>query len=42
MKIHKDFKLSNYNTFGVESTSKYFIEISSQEELKKSLATKSF
>lgn len=35
MKIHEDFKLLNYNTFRVESNSKYFIEISSQEELRK-------
>ena len=34
MKIYEDFKLLNYNTFGVESTSKYYIEISSEEAQK--------
>ena len=34
MKIYEDFKLLNYNTFGVESTSKYYIEISSEEALR--------
>ena len=34
MKIYEDFKLLKYNTFGVESNSKYYIEISSQEELE--------
>lgn len=34
MKIYEDFKLLNYNTFGVESNSKYYIEISSEEALR--------
>lgn len=34
MKIYEDFKLLKYNTFGVESNSKYYIEISSEEALR--------
>ncbi len=34
MKIYEDFKLLKYNTFGVESNSKYYVEISSEEALR--------
>ena len=34
MKIYEDFTLLNYNTFGVESNSKYYIDISSEEALR--------
>ncbi|HSZ25893.1 MAG TPA: UDP-N-acetylmuramate dehydrogenase [Cytophagaceae bacterium] len=33
MKVEKDFSLKNNNTFGIEATAKYFIEIINLEEL---------
>lgn len=37
MNIQENFSLKNYNTFGVEAKAKYFAEVTSVEELKKTL-----
>lgn len=37
MIVQKDVQLKPYNTFGIEATAKYFIEVSSIEQLKKIL-----
>ena len=34
MIIHENFSLKNYNTFGIDTTAKYFVEINSLEELR--------
>lgn len=35
--MQKKFSLKNYNTFGVEAKAKYFVEVTSVEELKEAL-----
>ncbi len=37
MIVQKDVQLKPYNTFGIEATAKYFVEVSSIEQLKKIL-----
>ncbi|SEM27122.1 UDP-N-acetylmuramate dehydrogenase [Maribacter orientalis] len=34
MIIHENFSLKNYNTFGIDATAKYFVEINSLKELR--------
>ncbi len=37
MIVQKDVQLKSYNTFGIEATAKYFVEVSSIEQLKEIL-----
>ena len=42
MIIHENFSLKNYNTFGIDATAKYFVEINSLEELKSIIGNKNY
>ena len=42
MIIHEKFSLKNYNTFGIDATAKYFVEINSLEELKSIIGNKNY
>ena len=42
MEIRQNISLKPYNTFGIEATARYFIEISSEEELRKALALEGY
>jgi UDP-N-acetylmuramate dehydrogenase len=42
MIIHENFSLKNYNTFGIDATAKFFVEINSLEELKSIIGNKNY
>jgi UDP-N-acetylmuramate dehydrogenase len=42
MIIRKNFSLKNYNTFGIDATAKFFVEINSLEELKSIIGNKNY
>lgn len=42
MIIQENISLKNYNTFGIEASARYFIEISSLEDLRKALNLKGY
>tara|TARA_R110002074_G_scaffold57077_3_gene140409 strand:+ start:18727 stop:19743 length:1017 start_codon:yes stop_codon:yes gene_type:complete len=42
MIIHENFSLKNYNTFGIDATAKYFVEINSLKELKSIIGNKNY
>ena len=42
MVIHEHFSLKNYNTFGIDATARYFVEINSIEELHEIIGNKNY
>ncbi len=40
MKIEKNKSLKNYNQYGVEAKTKYFVEVSTKEEINRVLKSK--
>ncbi len=42
MNIQENISLKNYNTFGIEASARYFIEISSLSDLREALALKDY
>lgn len=42
MIIHNNFSLKNYNTFGIDSTAQYFVEINTLEDLRVILGNKEY
>jgi UDP-N-acetylmuramate dehydrogenase len=42
VKIQENFSLKNYNTFGIQARARYFLEISSKEDLKEALSLEGY
>ncbi|MEP2280426.1 UDP-N-acetylmuramate dehydrogenase [Maribacter sp.] len=42
MIIHEHFSLKNYNTFGIDATARFFVEVTSIEELQDILGNKNY